>query len=360
MGEPPDLDTARALLGIGPDATPDAIRRAYLQKSYALIRSGAPADERERLKAAEELIVRQVGAAEQRQAAERTAAAREIRQQVAEEQALAEAQRQIAATEPELSRWDPRSFDSRFVNAVLPPAVAGAAVLIQQTPLAFFLSGFHVWIHEFGHATAAWLTGRRALPLPIGWTNVSPEKSHFVYFGILFLLAVLFVAGLRERKIVPMIAAVGLAVVQFFATWKLPDHRADLWFAFSGVGGEFYLSAAMMGLFYFRLPEKFRWDICRYLFLFLGAATFFKSWLLWHRIKRGQEGIPYGSMIHGEEDAGGDMNILRDDFAWTQREIIHTYHNLATACLVVLLALYVIFALRLDRVGRRLVSGPEE
>ena len=65
-------------------------------------------------------------------------------------------------------------------------------------------------------------------------------------------------------------------------------------------------------------------------------------------------------MVHGEEDAGGDMNILRDDFAWTQREIIHTYNNLATACLVVLLVLYVIFALRLDRLVRRVVRGPEE
>jgi hypothetical protein len=236
--------------------------------------------------------------------------------------------------------------------------VAGFAVLLQLTPLSFFFTGFHVWIHEFGHATVAWMTGRRALPLPIGWTNISPDKSDFVYYGILFLLGVLFVAGMRERKIMPMLTAVVLAVVQYFMTWKLPEHRADLWFSFGGVGGEFYLSAAMMGMFYFRLPEKFRWEICRYLFLFLGAGAFFRSWLLWYRIKRGQEGIPYGTMIHGEEDVGGDMNILRD-LGWTQRQIIHTYNDLATTCLIVLAVLYVIFALRLDRIVSRLIAPRE-
>lgn len=108
----------------------------------------------------------------------------------------------------------------------------------------------------------------------------------------LALLALLFVAGWRERKPVPMCAAVAIAGLQYFVTWRLPEHRAELWLAFGGVGGEFCLSAAMMGLFFVRLPAKFRWGACRYLFLFLGAATFFDSWVLWRRIRRGDEDIP--------------------------------------------------------------------
>jgi hypothetical protein len=59
-------------------------------------------------------------------------------------------------------------------------------------------------------------------------------------------------------------------------------------------------------------------------------------------------------MVNGEEDAGGDMNVLHEDFSWTQREIIHTYNDLGHACLVALIVVYLIFALRLDRLAGRL------
>jgi len=150
---------------------------------------------------------------------------------------------------------------------------------------------------------------------------------------------------------------VAMALLQAFMTWRLPEDRAQMWIAFGGVGGEFYLSAAMVGLFYFQFPEKFKWGACRYFFLFIGAGSFFETFMFWKKVKRGEEGIPYGSMINGEEDAGGDMNGLHDEFGWTQHEIIYTYNHLADACLVVLLVVYVIFALRLSRLPARLLPG---
>jgi hypothetical protein len=258
------------------------------------------------------------------------------------------------ADEPSGRPFDPASFDSTWVNAVAVPLVVGAAILVKQSFLGFLLTGFHVWIHEFGHATVAWMTGRQATPLPIGWTNIGHERSDWVYGGVLLLLAFLVAAGVRERKIWPVILGVGLAVAQAWMTWVLPAHRAPLWLAFGGVGGECVLAAAMMGLFYFQLPEKFRWGGCRYVFLFIGAGSFFETYLFWKRVKRGEEGIPYGSMVNGEDDAGGDMNVLHDDFHWTQHDIIHTYNRLADGCLLALVALYLIFALRLDRLPGRL------
>ncbi len=260
------------------------------------------------------------------------------------------------APEPPANPYDPCSFDSWRVNAIAPPLVVGLAILIKRSFFGFFLEGFHVWIHEFGHATVAWLTGKRALPLPLGWTNIGHEKSWFVYVGILFLLVVLFIAGARERKIWPMLLAVVLALVQAGMTWKLPDDRATLWLAFGGVGGEFYLAAAAMALFYVQLPEKFKWGACRYVFLFIAGASFFETYSFWKKVKRGEEGIPYGTMFAGEEDQGGDMNVLHDQFGWTQREIIHTYNHLADACMIALLVVYLVFALRLDLLVSRLLA----
>jgi hypothetical protein len=249
------------------------------------------------------------------------------------------------------------SFDSRTVNLIALPVVAFIAWLINLSPLGFFLRGFHVWIHEFGHATVAWLTGKRALPLPIGWTNVEGERSLFVYFGVLFLLGVLLVAGWRERKIWPVLIAGAVAPLQFYLTWRMPEYRADMWLSFGGVGGEFLLSALLMVLFYFQFPEKFKRCTCRYVFLFLGASSFANSYLFWRRVKHGTESIPWGSMIQGEEDGGGDMNVLRDVYHWNNHEIVDAYSHLGDVCLWAILIVYLVFALRLDRTASRPLSA---
>jgi hypothetical protein len=349
-----ELAECYAVLGVAPGADRDALTQALMQKNFALIRAGAPGAEREQLRAAHDAILAYHGAIEAQEQATARAEGRETLQEKQAERALTEAEKEFE--EPKLSPWDPRSFDSRFINLLAPPLVALLAIFVQQTPFAFFLQGFHVWIHEFGHATIGWMTGHRALPLPIGWTPIAADKSLFVYFGVLFLLGVLFVASVRERKVWPALLAVGLALLQAAMTWRLPETTAQLWISFCGVSGEFYLSAAMVGLFFFQFPEKFRWGACRYFFLFIGSGSFFQTFMLWRKIYRGEEGIPYGSMINGEADAGGDMNALHDEFGWTQHDIIFTYHHLGNACLTVMIGLWVFFGLRLDQMVARVLG----
>jgi hypothetical protein len=71
-------------------------------------------------------------------------------------------------------------------------------------------------------------------------------------------------------------------------------------------------------------------------------------------VKHGTESIPWGSMIQGEEDGGGDMNVLRDVYHWTNHEIVGAYTHLGDVCLWAILIVYLVFALRLDRTA----SGP--
>ena len=237
-------------------------------------------------------------------------------------------------------------FKSPLINAIALPGLIGLAIWAINSPPPFLLAGFQTWVHEFGHATVAWMTGRRALPLPIGWTSVSEERTHFVYFGVLFLLVVFFVAGWKERKAWPIIIAVVLAPIQYYMTWHLPLVTARMWGAFSGIGGEFYLSTLFLVAFYFRLPEKFKWGACRYFFAFIGAVTFFDSFSLWREIQSGTESIPWGTMIHGEGDAGGDMNVLSYEFHWSNARIIGSYNRLAIGCLAVMIFAYLSFLIR--------------
>jgi hypothetical protein len=240
-------------------------------------------------------------------------------------------------------------FDDWKVNTFVPLTLLGGVWLVHLTPLKFLLTGFHVWMHEFGHATAAWLCGFRATPLPFGWTPVEAEYSPFVYFGLLLMFALLFAAGWVERKVWPMVAAVALAGLQFYMTWRMAEDRKEFWMVFGGVGGEFYLGTLFMMSFFVQLPDKFKWGACRYVFFLIGATAFLNIWLRWGDVYRGLEEIPFGSMINGEEDAGGDMNRLMDDYGWKKFAIRRTYWLLGWGCWATLGLMWAIFVLRLNK-----------
>lgn len=346
-----EFNAGCAELGLGPGATIEEVERAFMKRNFALIKGGTP-EERQGLRARFDRLV----------------AHRKDHPPVMAPKAPEDPPPPGSAARPvpvyvppppdrSAELLNPLSFDSWLVNALALPVVLGLAALLRLTPLGFFMSGFHIWVHEFGHATVAWFSGRRALPLPIGWTSVVPQKSIFVFLGMLFLLGVLAVAGWRERKPWPVLLAVAALPFLLTMSWAMPEHRTDFWFAFGGIGGEFCLSTAFMAAFYLQLPDKFRWGACRYLFLFLGASSFLNVFLFWRAVRRGTEGIPWGAMVTGEDDAGGDMNILRDDYAWNNHHIIGTYNALGTWCAVALGVVYLVFALRLDRPVGRIVAS---
>ena len=146
-----------------------------------------------------------------------------------------------------------------------------------------------------------------------------------------------------------MIAAVVLAGLQYYMTWRMPGHRQEFYWTFCGVGGEFYLSALFMMFFFVQLPEKFRWGMGRYVFFLIGATCFLNIVMMWAKVHRGLEEIPFGSMINGEEDQGGDMNKLMDGYGWKKADIRRNYHLLGQGCWIALGLTWAAFLLRLDR-----------
>lgn len=241
---------------------------------------------------------------------------------------------------------DPYSFDNRYINRAALPIAFAIAILAQILVFPrFLLIGIQIWIHEFGHATVAWLAGHAATPLPFGWTNISEDRSPIVYICVLLLMLILFRSGWREQKKSAMVMAVVIAIVQFYMTWLMPEHTYDTLISFGGVGGEFYLSTLLIVCFYFPLPDKFRWDFWRYLFLLFATYTFTASFSMWHNIKTGAAEIPWGTMLGGQGDAGGDMNNL-SSMGWSDAQIVNTYSQLGNVCLFVSIGFYIFFLLK--------------
>jgi hypothetical protein len=262
--ESDELERCRAMLGVAAGASLDDIERAFMRKNFSLIkgRTGAAdeapppdlAEQKQQLRVAYEKLV--AHAREQSAASEGGHPSRSDRGEGTPAPEYTDHPKTLL-TPPVVTPRDPADdefvlfrFDDWKVNTFVPPLLILLVGLVHLTPLKMLLTGFHVWMHEFGHSTAAWLCGWRATPLPIGWTPVEPVHSNFVYGGLLLMFGLLFAAGLKERKVWPMIAAVALAGLQFFMTWKLPEKQKEFWMVFGGIGGEFYLSTLLMMSFW--------------------------------------------------------------------------------------------------------------
>ncbi|MEO0803058.1 MAG: hypothetical protein AAFY57_12375 [Cyanobacteria bacterium J06642_2] len=238
-------------------------------------------------------------------------------------------------------------FDHPLTNVLaFPVALALGAIL--NTVLPFLMLPLHIWIHEFGHATVAWLSGYRALPLPFGWTSIAGQKQVLVYGGVLFLLGLFIWQGWREKRRWPIALGSALLVLQFYMTWMMSERQFQIWVVFGGIGGEFYLSAFLMACFYFRLPDRWRWDFWRFVVLVIAAATFCQAFWRWHLIDLGVAQIPWGTIFGGSGDSGGDMNQLNWAYGWSSDRIITAYRRLGELCALGLLGIYLFFAAKMN------------
>ena len=239
------------------------------------------------------------------------------------------------------------SFNNRYSNTLIFPGLLVVSALLNAIgAIKLLLFGIDIWVHEFGHATVAWMSGRKATPLPFGWTNIEPDRSLFVYFGVLTLFGVLFWSGYKEKRWWPMGLAIALTFIQFFMTWGLSADTFDMLLSFGGIGGEFYLSTLLIVSFYFPLPEYWRWDFFRYPAVVFAGFTFLGSLWHWRQIDRGLEAIPWGSLFGGADHIGGDMNQLSIVYGWSDQRIIDTYNGIGSVCVIAILSVYLYFFIK--------------
>ena len=171
----PNLNRAYKLLEVEPACTLTELRSAYTRRSRQLAKKGSQVELR-RLQSAFALLTALLDATDVGETPNGFTAQPENTDwgEAGEE----------AKENRRVDLFQVTGFKSPLTNAIALPCLTGIAIWAINSPPAFLLAGFQTWVHEFGHATVAWMTGRRALPLPIGWTSVSEERTHFVYFGV--------------------------------------------------------------------------------------------------------------------------------------------------------------------------------
>jgi hypothetical protein len=245
---------------------------------------------------------------------------------------------------PPASEWDTsdEQLELRLRQFAIPAALAVAWLLVKSGVGHFVLRTFcSMWVHELGHAVAAWLCGYPAFPGP--WLTLTAEsRSPLLAFLLFAALAWgTFRAWQRERRgLVTVFGA--LTLVQLFCTLALSTPRAQQLILFAGDGGALVLGTLLMLTLYAPEGSALKKDWLRWGFLVIGAASFADVFEQWWSSRHDPDRIPFGM----NEGVGlSDPSRLSDQFGWSADQLISRYVVLGCLCLMVLACAY-FFGLR--------------
>lgn len=236
-------------------------------------------------------------------------------------------------------------FDSLVVNAVALPIAFVVALLLNLTSARVLLYPFQIVIHELGHAVTAWLSGRIAIPLPMGITFWGPPNM-LVSLVVTGLLVTFGVLAWRERRLFAVGTAVTLLLLQVCLSWLIPRSASEMWITFGGIGGELLLSAFAIVAFYYPAPDRVRWDFWRFVLLLPAASAVVMQALLWEKAAIDSSYIPMGSALSATRDGSGDLEKLVQLYGWSIQQIVESYRLIAFVCLVAIVLHYLAFLAR--------------
>jgi hypothetical protein len=241
-------------------------------------------------------------------------------------------------------------FDDFKINLLSLPAAFFITLFFKASGFLDFLPWyfFSIPVHEFGHAIAAWLCSHFAIPIgafiPMAAVTAwSAEPSSFVFMAVLGGICAAGYFSFREGKIFPVILSLVFLGALFYLSVLASERTRQIAMIYGGVGGEFILSTLLIVSFYYPMPEKIRWDFCRFFFLMVGMYVFCSAFHLWNGIDLGKRDIPFGTFLNGPADANGDMDRLHEVYGWSRNEIIWNSIRMGRACLSLIVAHYFFF-----------------
>lgn len=212
------------------------------------------------------------------------------------------------------------------------PAALGLGWLVNLA-LPTLTAFLEMWVHETGHATAAWLCGYPAIPT--AWfTPVFPRQRALSVLLAIGLVVAGYFAVRFERWFWVAVSAAVLVLVIVGAMQH--DYDFQVYLAFWGEGGAYVWSTILMLTFYARPNSPLKKNQVRWALLILGAMAF---WNVYSRWSGGFENIAQ-FLADTDERGPSDMRILTVMDSWTIYALIHRYRDVGYTCVAVLAGAY--------------------
>lgn len=225
-------------------------------------------------------------------------------------------------------------LDTARARALAVPIALAASTLLSMTGPggALLRLLFGMWLHELGHALAAWSVGLFAVPIP--WLTFSSQARSPV-FVVLLLGGLTGLAWWLRQGARPAWALVpaGAALLVLLGL-LVPLKKAQTWVLFWGDGGAMSLGTLLM-LGAVLLPDD-AWlskGALRWGYLVIGAGAYVDASTTWLRAWRDVAEIPFG---RNEGSGLSDASRLVDVQGWTEPFLVRSYLGLGAACLAVL------------------------
>ena len=232
---------------------------------------------------------------------------------------------------------DGPALEARIRAWAIPSALCCAFLLVSTGPgRALVRIFFSMWVHELGHAMAAWLCGVFAVPGP--WRTLT-ASGRSPLFASLLSAALIYAAvrsWLTDRRRAAALGA-ALLLLQLACTLLPGLHAATQLIVFAGDGGCLVLGALLMASLYAPAEGAIRRGWLRWGFLVIGAGAFADVFEQWWAARTDPDRIPFGM----NEGVGlSDPSVLSDQYGWSASLLVHRYVALGCACLLALACLY--------------------
>jgi hypothetical protein len=212
-----------------------------------------------------------------------------------------------------------------------PCALIGAWMAVKTAPGLVRI--FSMWVHESGHAVAAWMCGYSAWPGP-WFTPVANERSVALVGLLVVLLGFGAFRAWQLGRRFWVVAATVTLLLTLCCTLVLNAGAARQLITFGGDGGCFVLGAALMLTVYARPDHPLRRERLRWALLILGALAFMDAYRIW---SGSFDRLPFGE----SENGLSDPSVLVEEFGWGVVLLVNRYLELARVCFLILTAAYI-------------------